>query len=150
MGRLGDEGSRQRQREAGGCQRDERCQDGTEHEGEQDDDEQDRAHDHDGLGAHRRRLLIDEDRQRTGEVQREPRVTRRAERGADGVHGVRPALPPPAVVGAKRTWAEYACSSTETAPSPIETTSGDRRARSSATLIADRSAGVRGPGGPSR
>ena len=57
----------------------------------------------------------------------------------------RPALPPPAVEAAKRTWAEYACSSTETAPPPMETTSGDRRARSSIALIADRSAGVSTP-----
>ena len=90
VGRLGDERSRQRQREAGGCQRDEWCKDRTEREREQENDEQDRAHDRDGLGAHRRCLLIDQDRQRAGEVQREPRVARHAERVADGVHGVAP------------------------------------------------------------
>ena len=37
VGRLGDERSRQCQREAGGCQRDEWCKDGTEREGEEDE-----------------------------------------------------------------------------------------------------------------
>ena len=99
MGRFGDEGSRQCQRQARRSQGDEWCEDGTEREREQHNDEQDGAHNRDGLGAHRRRLLIDEYRQRAGEVQRETRGRVHAPNALRTAFtaSARPSLPPPAV-----------------------------------------------------
>ena len=59
-----------------------------------DDDEHDRAHHHDGLSANRSCLLIDEDRQRARDMQRQSRIVSRVKRVPHRIHRGAAQAPP--------------------------------------------------------